>query len=99
MGKIFINQSKLRLQLNLGIALASGDVPTIRYRKPNSTTIEELTEVEILSEADGSIYYDFTDGELDVAGVWTFWAYVVFDDGRVAPGEVASVKVYTEGTN
>lgn len=98
MGKIFVNQSKLRLQLNLGIALESGDVPTIRYRKPNSTTTEEFA-AEILNAAEGSIYYDFLDGELDVAGVWKFWAYVVFDDGRVAPGEIVSVKVYTEGTN
>lgn len=98
MGKIFVNQSKLRLQLNTEVSLQSGDVPTIRYCKPDSTTIEEF-DAQILNAVDGSIYYDFADGELDTAGIWTFWAYVVFDDARSAPGEVVKIQVYEEGTN
>jgi len=37
------------------------------------------------------------EGEIDEAGWWSFWAFLVFDDGRSAAGEVSKVFVWREG--
>ena len=100
MGKIYVNQTKLRLQLNTGVSIESGDAPYIKYKKPDSDTVLTLV-AEILDPDDGSIYYDFKDEStsetLDTVGVWMFWSYIVFNDGLVAPGEPVSIRVYEEG--
>lgn len=96
MGKIYLNQSKLRLQLNTGVTIESGDVLYIKYKKPGSTTTNTFTAEE-LGTTNGAIYYDFQAGELDTIGLWTFWAYIVFDDGGVAAGEAVKLRVFNEG--
>ena len=99
MGKIYVNQSKLRLQLNTGVDIVQGDVLEIRYRKPNSAIIYSFTATE-LSTTKGAIYYDFKAGDLNVAGVWTFWAFITFagdSDGGFAPGEPINIRIYNEG--
>ena len=95
MSKIFINQSKLRLQLTTGVDITGATSLLIKYKDPDGT--EGSFTATSSDDDNGVIYYDFTDGELDTRGVWTFWAYITFSDGRVAPGEVSTIKVYNEG--
>jgi len=96
MGKIYVGQSKLRLQLNTGVTIESGDVLWIKYCKPGSSSVEVFVAEELGTPA-GAIYYDFDIGDLDTAGIWKFWAYIIFNDGREAPGESISIRIYNEG--
>jgi hypothetical protein len=99
MGKIYVNQSKLRLQLNTGVDIASDDMLEIQYTKPGSTTVESFPALE-LEGTPGAIYYDFAIGDLDVAGTWTFWAFITFgqeSDSLSAPGEPVRIKVFEVG--
>jgi hypothetical protein len=68
----------------------------IKYQKPNSTAVYEY-DAHIATTV-GAIYYDFKVGDLNVAGDWTFWAYVIFTSDRVAPGTPIKIKVWAEGT-
>lgn len=95
MGKIYLNQSSLRIILTTGVNISGASVRQIKYKKPSGTT-GNWTATELDSGA-GSIYYDLTGTELDELGTWTLWAYVMFSDGRSAPGEPVSVIVHTEG--
>jgi hypothetical protein len=97
MGKIYVNQSELRLQLNTGVNLAGALAVKIKYIKPGETTEREFT-AQVESSSLGTIYYDFQTGQLDKAGIWEFWAWVEFADTRIAPGEPIKLRVWTEGT-
>jgi len=100
MGKIYVNQSKLRLQLNTGVDIASGDELEIKYMKPDSSTVEAFPAQEV-EGTEGAIYYDFQIGDLDTAGTWTFWAFITFgeeSDALSAPGEPVHIKVFEEGS-
>ena len=94
MGKIFKNQSSLKIELTTSVGLG-GASAKIKYRKPSGT--EGEWSATITDSTDGVIEYDLVNGEIDEAGIWQFWASVVFSDRRTAPGEVASVRVYEEG--
>jgi len=96
MGKIYVDQTALKIDLDTGIDLTIGvDNVYIKYIKPDDPTIlqwdatvEDTTHVtKILS-----------GGEIDVAGEWTFWTYADFTDGSEAPGEPVHEVVYVEGT-
>lgn len=95
MGKIYVDQTALKIDLDTGINLDTGvDNVYIKYQKPGNETIlqwnggvEDTTHItKILS-----------GGEIDTKGDWTFWAYVDFTDGSEAPGEPVIVAVHTEG--
>ena len=96
MSKIYKNQSNCRITLTAGVSIFGAITTSIKYRKPNGT--EGSFDATVSDETTGVIYYDFTDDELDASGVWTFWSYVVFADGRDAPGEPVRIKVWEEGT-
>ena len=53
----------------------------------NHTFTERRMEAHTLQTAD----------EIDVAGWWTFWPEVIFDDDRTACGRAVKVFVYEEG--
>jgi len=97
MGKIFKNQDYLRIKLHLGCSLSDA-TPVIKYKDPNGDEgTWAITAVE--DELNGIVYKDFAFGEtLEISGRWTFWAYVTFVDGRVAPGEPFSQYIYDEGS-
>lgn len=95
MGKIYVDQTALKIDLDTGIDLTIGvDSVYIKYVKPSTEvaaqwagSIEDTTHVtKILS-----------GGEIDEPGDWKFWAYVNFNDGTEAPGEPVIVRVYQEG--
>lgn len=96
MSKIYVGQSSLRLKLTTGVDITGATTLQIKYKKPNGAT-GEWTALEY-DETNGVIYYDFAANELDVSGRWIVWAYVIFSDGRDAPGEPYKFRVYEEGT-
>ena len=97
MGKIYVGQTKLRIQRTCNVDITGATVRKIKYIKPSGTT-GELTATE-LTAATGVIYFDVvSSATLDEAGTWITWAYVTFSDTRVAPGEPVTMKVWVEGT-
>ena len=101
MSRIFENQSNLRIQLTCGQDIKDALETEIRYRKPDGTEGEWENDGE--NDEKGIIYHDLDEPgeeekpELDQTGIWTFWAYVKFSDGRTGYGEAAQVRVYPEG--
>ena len=96
-GKIYKNQDSLRIKLHLGCDI-SGATALIKYKDPNG--VEDSWAVTAVEDtANGIVYKDFVEDEtLEVSGIWTFWGYVTFADGRVAPGEAFTQMIYDEGS-
>ena len=95
MGKIYVDQTALKIDLNTGIDLTTG-VQTlyIKYKKPGSDTVLEWVGTE---ENGTHIIKILNGGEIDEPENWTFWSYVIFTDGSEAPGEPETVTVHIEG--
>ena len=92
MGKIYKNQTALRIILDTGITLANVQNALIKYRKPDKSTGQFPGQTD-----QKTIYYDIQSvTDLDQDGPWIFWAHVTFNNGTVVPGEPATEKVYIE---
>ncbi len=96
MTNVFVGQSALRVSARTGTALADIAECEIRFEKPDGT--RGLWPAFVSDEARGVISHDLLGNELDVAGWWTFWVFVRFDDERTAFGEAARVFVREEGS-
>ena len=95
MGKIYVGQDNLSIELDTGVTLTGALNLKIKYRKPDSTTGEwtgtlEGTTIIKKSFIDGS-------GGLDQSGIWRFWAWAEMSDGREIPGEPYDRQIYIEG--
>jgi hypothetical protein len=95
MGKIYVDQSNLRVTLDTGVSCLTALDMKIKYTDPDGTSGE--WDASLHPTNNNYIYYDLQSDELFMEGVWTFWAYVTFTDGRSAPGEPLHVRVYEEG--
>jgi hypothetical protein len=95
MGRIFKGQSALRIILKTFTGLEGIISAVIKYRKPDGVTGEFAAGVSDMMK--GIIFHECTEGELDVAGWWVFWAFITFADGRTAAGESAQVFIWNEG--
>jgi hypothetical protein len=95
MGKIFVKQSALRIVLKTFCDLEGVLSTAIRYLKPNGKSGEFTAAVG--DPVKGLIFHECIEGEIDVSGWWSFWAFVTFADGRTAAGEAAKVFVWQEG--
>jgi len=95
MGKTYEDQTALRIRLTVGQDITGASAKKIKYRKPDNT--EGNWDATVEDATNGIIYYDLkTDDKID-EGLYTFWAYVTFSDGRSAPGEPISKFMYPEG--
>jgi len=97
MGKIYVGQTNLKLVLETGVDLTGATTKQIKYKKPTGDTISQLDAAVEGNVVDGALAYDFKVADtalLNEAGNWSFWAYVVFADGRIARGETANLIVY-----
>jgi len=47
--------------------------------------------------ANGVIFHECIEGEINASGWWAFWAFITFADERTAVGETAKVYVWNEG--
>jgi len=96
MGKIYVGQTALTITATVKQNII-GATCSIKYKKPNGVTGKFAAT--IVDATKGVINYIIaSSSDIDKAGVWTFWAYVVFSDGRESAGEPATVKIYEEGT-
>jgi hypothetical protein len=95
MGKIFVGQSALRITLNTFTDLEDVISVVIKYKKPDGKTGDFPAAVG--DTARGVIFHECIEGEIDVSGWWSFWAFVTFADGRTAAGEAAKVYIWNEG--
>jgi hypothetical protein len=95
MGKVFKGQSALRLTVKTFTDLEGIISAVIKYRKPDGATGEFAAGIG--DEANGIIFHECIEHELDMAGWWVFWAFVTFANGRTAAGEAAKVFIWQEG--
>ena len=95
MGRIFKGQSALRIMLKTFCDLEGILSAVIKYRKPNGSAGGFPATVS--DTANGVIIHECIEGEIDISGWWSFWAFVVFADGRTAAGEAAKVHIWNEG--
>ena len=95
MGKIYKGQSALRITLKTFTDLEDISLAVIKYCKPDGKTGEFPAAVG--DTAKGVVFYEVIEGDIDVSGWWSFWAFVAFADGRTAAGEAAKVYIWTEG--
>ena len=96
MGKIFKGQSALRITVRTFIDLEDITSAVIKYRKPDGSAGEFIAAAG--DPANGVIFHECIEGELNASGWWLFWAFVTFADGRTAAGEAAKVYVWNEGS-
>jgi len=94
MGKIYKGQSALRITLNTFSDLEGIQNAVIKYRKPDGTMGEFTAAVSDMAK--GIIFHECIEGELNLSGWWSFWAFVTFADGRTAAGESAKVYIWNE---
>jgi hypothetical protein len=95
MNRIFKGQTALRLTLRTFTDLEDIISAVIRYKKPNGSKGEFSAAVG--DTALGIIFHECIEGDIDISGWWSFWAYITFADGRTAAGETAKVYVWKEG--
>ena len=96
MGRIFVNQSALRITLKTFCDLEDVISSAIKYRKPNGK--EGELAAFVADTAKGVISHECVEGELDLSGWWSFWAFITFSDGRTAAGETAKVYIWKQGS-
>ena len=98
MGRVFAEQTHLRIQLTAGVNVAGALSTQIFYKKPSGTIGSVVASVS--DENTGILYYDLVADSsggtdfLDEVGTWKFWTFVEFSDGRTARGETYTKQVY-----
>lgn len=96
MGKIYINQSKIKFTVDLKTNI-TGSTVKLKYIKPDGTTGE--VDAIIDDAPNGIISYipPNPGSPLDQNGTWKMWAFVTYGDAREAPGEPFEFKLNIEG--
>jgi len=93
--KIFCGQSALRITVKTFVDLENIESAVIKYRKPDGSNGEFPAAVGDTEQ--GIVLYECIEGDIDILGWWSFWAFITFADGRTAAGEAAKVYVWGEG--
>jgi hypothetical protein len=92
---IFKFQSALRITVKTFCNLEGVLSAKIKFRKPDGKIGEFAAAVK--DTANGVIFHECIEGDIDASGWWAFWAFITFADGRTAAGEAARVYVWNEG--
>jgi hypothetical protein len=95
MGRIYKGQTALRITARTFTDLGGIESAVIRYRKPDGST--GSFSAGVADAGAGVVFHECLEGDIDVSGWWTFWAFVTFADGRQAAGEAGRVFVWEEG--
>lgn len=95
MGKIYKGQTALRITVKTFTDLEDIENAVIKYRKPDG--VEGEFSAAVSDMTNGIIFHECIEGDLDLSGWWSFWAYITFSDGRTAAGEAAKVYIWNEG--
>ena len=93
---VFKYQSSLKIRLETGIDLTDASELKIRFKKPSG--IGDSWTATGDTTYSTRIFYDVVgDTIIDESGVWSFWSYVTFNDGRAAPGQTVQKYFAVEG--
>jgi hypothetical protein len=95
MGRIYKDQSNLKITVTTYTNLLEAEECLIKFRKPDKTT--GYFTATISDEEAGIITYEVEEGDIDLSGWWKFWAYISFLDGKTAPGRSRKIYVWEEG--
>jgi len=98
MSNIFEGQTALKIKLTCNQDISGALTKEIRARKPDGTLVNFTALVS--NATIGIIYYDLTTSAviaLDQPGLWTFWSYIQFADGREGYGDAVEQLVFAEG--
>ena len=96
MGRIFKDQSSLKITVKTYINLSGSDECLVKYRKPDG--VEGSFTATVTAPDEGVVSYEVKTGDIDISGWWIFWVYVHFIDGRSAPGKMSRIFVWDEGS-
>lgn len=95
MSVFFEGQNAVKFRLyGLGNLTDASEI-YIKYKKPDGTLGQWSATVEDITS--GIIFYNMTDTEFLTAGLWTYWSYVIFSDGRVGIGNIFKITIRKEG--
>lgn len=94
MGKIY-KQSKVDLYIETNVNLSEVTSHTIQYLAPSGHKGRFTSTIESDNK---TLSHFFQSGELSEEGTWTFWPYLIFNDGRDAYGEPIRMTVSKIGT-
>jgi len=95
LNRLIKGQTALRIKLCTNVSLSSVTSARIKYIKSNGITGYWAAELE---SATDSIYYDIlSSNDLDVAGIWKMWSYLIFTNGNIATGKTVEFLVVDEG--
>ena len=101
MGKVFLNQDVLKIELTVDALPGTIEHAWIKYRSPGATIDGTFATEATYNTPNDSFYIIFAVDEFledyGTAGTRKFWLWLELTDGRVIPGEVISEKIYTEG--
>lgn len=103
MGRVFVEQTYLRIQLTAGVNVADALTTEIYYKKPGGTI--GSVPATVSNPIIGVMYYDLVPDSsggtdfLDEVGEWKFWTWVEFADGRTARGETYTEEIYDDEDN
>jgi len=85
-----------KIEMTLGVDLSYASHVEIKYKKPNG--VYGSFDATISDTSTGTIYYQVQDEtELDETGKWSFWAYVVFNDGSPLSFKPILYDIYEPG--
>jgi hypothetical protein len=94
--KLYIGQTKLKIQLLVEANLAEVQSVKIKYEDPKGNKGEFPATVATINP--GMIEYTIQDAtEIDLVGTWKMWAFVTYADGKTAIGQTAEFKFHREG--
>lgn len=96
MSKIFVNQTKLTIQIDVMEDISDVATAKIRYIKPDRTRGEFTATIP--PDTTGIIQYAVSSPtDLDQAGPWKFWAFLTYGDAKTIEGESVTIDVHPSG--
>jgi len=97
MVKVYVGETGVQFRLYTETDLSGCITLRIKYIKPNGSTGYWAAVIDG-DASDGYIAHVITmTTELDIAGRWVFWAYVVHSDYSVSYGEAEGYTIHREG--
>lgn len=92
MGKIYKFDIGTRLRTTLSVDLAGYSSIDYKIKKPSGNTLTKTCTIE--DQANGIVYYDTIDGDLDEIGTYLIQVQVVFTGGNQNESETQNFEVY-----
>jgi hypothetical protein len=97
MSKIFVNQTKLTIHINVMEDISDVTTAKIRYIKPDRTRGEFTATIP--PDTTGIVQYVVQNPtDLDQPGPWKLWAFLTYADGKTIPSDPVTIEVHPEGS-